>query len=170
MNAHPTVFQQMPCRAGRRATPTMPPGRFRDIAGATRPMDERAAEATSRKLADQPGQQAAFRFFVEAREGFSVGVSIGVTARRGAHARYGGGCDRCLTHLADVKALVDTEQTMIAKCPKCDRPTTIELERSPAGGPSGFIAVCAKCRTILGVMPDLNDIAATVANVVKAAS
>jgi hypothetical protein len=59
---------------------------------------------------------------------------------------------------------------MIAKCPKCDRPTTIELERGPVGGPSGFVAVCSKCRTILGVMPDLNDIAATVANVIKAAS
>jgi hypothetical protein len=57
----------------------------------------------------------------------------------------------------------------IAKCPKCERPTTIELERGTSGGPLalGFVAVCSKCRTILGVLPDLNDIAATIANVAK---
>jgi len=56
------------------------------------------------------------------------------------------------------------------KCPKCEqiigRP---DLEHGPIGnqvsGPllSGFTAVCPRCRTILGVLPDTDAIANAVA-------
>jgi phage FluMu protein Com len=56
------------------------------------------------------------------------------------------------------------------KCPKCEQIIgKLDLEHGPIGneafGPliAGFTAVCPRCRTILGVLPDTNAIANTVA-------
>jgi phage FluMu protein Com len=56
------------------------------------------------------------------------------------------------------------------KCPKCDQIIGApRLEHGPIGnqafGPlvAGFTAVCPRCRTILGVLPDPDAIAQTVA-------
>jgi phage FluMu protein Com len=57
------------------------------------------------------------------------------------------------------------ECSMNAKCPKCEQIiTNVDLELGPVGnsvtGPlaSGYVAICPRCRTVLGVMPDLDSI------------
>ena len=54
----------------------------------------------------------------------------------------------------------------MANCPKCESPVgKMLLEPGPLGdkfaGPfiSGFIVVCPKCRSAVGVLPDASEIA-----------
>jgi hypothetical protein len=60
---------------------------------------------------------------------------------------------------------------MNGKCPKCEQViTSVHLERGPVGntvsGPlvAGYVAICPRCRTVLGVMPDPDSIAQKVAD------
>jgi hypothetical protein len=62
----------------------------------------------------------------------------------------------------------------LGKCPSCGQMVMPNLRSGPIGdqlaGPlvSGFIAVCPRCQTILGVLPDPSDIAAKVVNKLSA--
>lgn len=53
------------------------------------------------------------------------------------------------------------DSRMNGKCPKCEQIiTNVNLEHGPIGnavtGPlvPGYVAICPRCRTVLGVMPD----------------
>jgi phage FluMu protein Com len=55
---------------------------------------------------------------------------------------------------------------MHGKCPKCEQAiSNVNLERGPIGntvvGPlvAGYTAVCPRCHTVLGIMPDPSSIA-----------
>jgi hypothetical protein len=65
---------------------------------------------------------------------------------------------------------------MSGKCPKCESVISVNLEHGPSvnlehgpignqtSGPllGGYVALCSRCRTILGVLPDPDEIAAAV--------
>jgi len=61
------------------------------------------------------------------------------------------------------------------KCPKCEQSITVELRPGPIGNPdttrlvleSGFIAVCPRCKTILGVISNSDNIAEKVAQEIR---
>lgn len=58
------------------------------------------------------------------------------------------------------------------KCPECKETVAVDLRHGPIGGHvsgpmvTGFIAVCPRCETILGVLPGIDDIVRRVAEVV----
>jgi hypothetical protein len=57
---------------------------------------------------------------------------------------------------------------MSGKCPKCEQEVTPTLRRGPSSSlASCYTAVCPNCETILGVIPDPDDIAKKSAGAVR---